>query len=419
LFAGGELGPVARWRIERHLQQCGACQDAVADFFHLQSEVSGLAEIPSLDWDAMARGIAARVRQEAPAEEKAPGWFAGPRVWQVGLATAALLCAIVVVRQFPQFQDGNEAAVSVAESKAFSDAAAPNEQFASARQEAAPEALLSPPPAGLVEDERAPGSGLARPSNETSGESAGSLGNAATAERSRRDGDFSFQIASQRGISPDVQAGDAPATEAASGQASSVVSNAEVAQSLADRSARSVAVASDDRTELEKADSGLGQQRLAVAELRARTAQATPAPAAQAPAAPPPPAPPSGQRAEAEADAGTQRDQAVSLRAGQGVAAGAANRLPATTPERRNIERAEIAQAARSTARPSQAVRAQEPGLAAGDEDDWTQRRGFTALPAALEDPRVDVGVAADGWISIRSVDASTGTITITDVYVP
>jgi hypothetical protein len=45
--------------------------------------------------------------------------------------------------------------------------------------------------------------------------------------------------------------------------------------------------------------------------------------------------------------------------------------------------------------------------------------RGFTVLPAALEDPTVDVGVAADGWISIRSVDANTGTITITDVYVP
>jgi hypothetical protein len=44
---------------------------------------------------------------------------------------------------------------------------------------------------------------------------------------------------------------------------------------------------------------------------------------------------------------------------------------------------------------------------------------GFSVLPAALEDPAVDVGVAADGRISFRSVDASTSTITITDVYVP
>jgi hypothetical protein len=49
----------------------------------------------------------------------------------------------------------------------------------------------------------------------------------------------------------------------------------------------------------------------------------------------------------------------------------------------------------------------------------WAPERGFTVLPAALEDPAVDVGVAADGWISIRAVDANSGTITITDVYVP
>ena len=45
--------------------------------------------------------------------------------------------------------------------------------------------------------------------------------------------------------------------------------------------------------------------------------------------------------------------------------------------------------------------------------------RGFSVLPAALDDSQADVGVAADGWISIRSLDADTGTITITDVYVP
>jgi hypothetical protein len=47
----------------------------------------------------------------------------------------------------------------------------------------------------------------------------------------------------------------------------------------------------------------------------------------------------------------------------------------------------------------------------------WPLQRGFTVLPAALDDPSVDVAVAADGWISIRTIDARTGTITITDVY--
>ena len=38
LFAGGELGPIARWRIERHLHGCDWCRDTVADFFHLQGD---------------------------------------------------------------------------------------------------------------------------------------------------------------------------------------------------------------------------------------------------------------------------------------------------------------------------------------------------------------------------------------------
>ncbi|MEZ5365563.1 MAG: zf-HC2 domain-containing protein [Bryobacterales bacterium] len=40
LFAGGELGPFARWRIERHLETCPECKQTVADFFHLSEELS-------------------------------------------------------------------------------------------------------------------------------------------------------------------------------------------------------------------------------------------------------------------------------------------------------------------------------------------------------------------------------------------
>src|SRR5262249_43648154 len=51
LFAGGELGPLARWRIEQHLEKCSSCQDVVADFFHLHSSVTELAELPQIDWN--------------------------------------------------------------------------------------------------------------------------------------------------------------------------------------------------------------------------------------------------------------------------------------------------------------------------------------------------------------------------------
>lgn len=57
LFAGGELGPVARWRIEGHLNSCDRCRQGVGEFFDLRSSLMDLGELPQLDW----HGLAARI----------------------------------------------------------------------------------------------------------------------------------------------------------------------------------------------------------------------------------------------------------------------------------------------------------------------------------------------------------------------
>jgi len=103
LFAGGELGPLARWRIERHLQGCEACQTEVADFFYLQSDLEELSELPSsVDWDVMALRIREAVAEAGePRSEPAAGFFEKPLAWQLGLATAAVFCGFVVIQQFP------------------------------------------------------------------------------------------------------------------------------------------------------------------------------------------------------------------------------------------------------------------------------------------------------------------------------
>ena len=128
LFAGGELGPLARWRIERHLQGCEWCRGTVADFFHLQGDLAELAELPSLDWDGMARQI--RERLEEPAAVSQPVVTeavplqdtreeprrvpVSPLVWRVGLAMAAAVSVAVVVYQIPT-SPGPETVGSVAE----------------------------------------------------------------------------------------------------------------------------------------------------------------------------------------------------------------------------------------------------------------------------------------------------------------
>jgi hypothetical protein len=367
LFAGGELGPLARWRIERHLQQCDGCQDAVADFFHLQSEVTELAETPPVDWKALAHNIAVRVRVEAPAaEEKAPGWLAHPRIWQVGLATATLLCTIVVVRQLPMISESGKEAASpaVADTRVDQKAVVPEADVASAippqESAAAPPAVNSPIAGSQFAqsaDEFSSRDSRTRESNETA--AAEPSESAPSALRNRRDEGFRLESASERRALPDIEAERPPAAERVAVQA-------------------------------------------------ANLAVAPPPPAAPVPAP------------QTEADTAAFQDRAVGSTSGPGAAAGAAFRQTAEAGEDRKTERAELAQASRAAA-PAQRLLARRAGLEKKTDADsvWNTERGFTVLPAALQDPAVDVGVAADGWISIRAVDANTGTITITDVYVP
>ena len=102
LFAGGELGPLVRWRIEKHLTGCDRCRETVSDFFHLQSEMSELNDLPSLDWSALAGRIKLAVADAPSVPRREQRWFLGrPLVVGTGLAMATLLCAFIVVQQFP------------------------------------------------------------------------------------------------------------------------------------------------------------------------------------------------------------------------------------------------------------------------------------------------------------------------------
>ncbi len=110
LFAGGELGPIARWRIERHLDKCGRCQTEVADFFHLQSDLSDLAELPAVDFQALAHRIKVAAAQAQPETEpvSVTGWFRQPAAWRLGVVSATALCAFVVYKQLPLVKTGPE-----------------------------------------------------------------------------------------------------------------------------------------------------------------------------------------------------------------------------------------------------------------------------------------------------------------------
>jgi hypothetical protein len=62
LYAGGDLGLFARWRVERHLAKCEPCGDEVASFAATREIVTDLTEIPDIQWNGLAAEMKANIR---------------------------------------------------------------------------------------------------------------------------------------------------------------------------------------------------------------------------------------------------------------------------------------------------------------------------------------------------------------------
>ncbi len=62
LFAGGDLGFIARWRTERHLAGCEDCRAQVDAFSALREILPDLAETPEIHWNRLAVEMQANIR---------------------------------------------------------------------------------------------------------------------------------------------------------------------------------------------------------------------------------------------------------------------------------------------------------------------------------------------------------------------
>jgi hypothetical protein len=62
LYAGGDLGLFARWKVERHLSKCGGCGEEVASFGAVREIVTDLSEIPDVPWNGLAAEMKANIR---------------------------------------------------------------------------------------------------------------------------------------------------------------------------------------------------------------------------------------------------------------------------------------------------------------------------------------------------------------------
>ena len=440
LFAGGELGPLARWRIEKHLTGCDRCRETVSDFFHLQSEMSELNDLPSLDWSALAGRIKLAVADAQSVPRREQRWFLGrPLVVGTGLAMATLLCAFIVVQQFPsskvaelgevaRLYEKQDAGAAIAEADAVSgdrSAFAP-EQFAPREEavfEATPEgagaASLGGEAGSYYENEKKPipaGSKktrLALKNKSSEPRPAGEL----VVGQARRAAELGNRESSELGqlVSADAPSSPKPADKRAFEDAAR--SNEPLSQVAAVKA----------RTELnEGIRRGLSTGEAAAA-LRSRDDEYRAA----------------GQE---EASAVGFQDRVDQL-------------APATAPEQRRLAESKLLRKqvvedelrvenrpsreppGADIARPSQPVvvggslsRAAQQKEAGRKLEGAERRKGASSAPLPLAariradadgdlltlsfGPDADVSLAAEGWM-VRTLDSDTNTITITNVYLP
>jgi anti-sigma factor RsiW len=107
LHAGGNLGPLARWRTARHLAKCARCRGELTEFEAVRAALPGLAELPGVCWSRLAAEMQANIRLGLAAGECVRGqgrrerlrpFFAGARAGVAFASVVALVLAGLVLQ---------------------------------------------------------------------------------------------------------------------------------------------------------------------------------------------------------------------------------------------------------------------------------------------------------------------------------
>lgn len=100
LHAGGDLGPIARWRIQRHLKECETCQDEILAFQEVRRMVADLSAMPDVPWARLSAEMHANIRLGVAAGEcvretdsRQSGWKK-PGALRISLAAASVAVVI-------------------------------------------------------------------------------------------------------------------------------------------------------------------------------------------------------------------------------------------------------------------------------------------------------------------------------------
>ena len=422
LFAGGELGPLARWRIERHLDKCARCQEDVSDFFHLQGDLDELAETPSVDWQALAHRIKVAAAQELPETEAVSlaAWFGRPAAWRMGVVSATALCAFVIYKQLPLVETDPQSA-AISNMVAFEGALkVEGDQLGQTKASAPDEEITGTAFVDRLQrvEESAQKAGAAK--NLDDAEPAARMLSESPSRKAKQVEPAAVTRVAAHAM-PGSRRADGPAPAApttinrrlggAVGTSSLVAdeseenlrsntelaSNEKLRRGASDDKAVSPTVDDSFKKESPRSlEDGRTKADLSASSTQGRL-QAT-----------------LEERSELDAGKNAPADPADQLERAAG-----APKTVTLAVNKRPAESRIIGQQAGAGERVVELERSGPVSAGFASTAESFENSQFSVLPAAWSDSNTEVGVAADGGVTIRALDSVTGTITITNVYLP
>ena len=113
LYAGGDLGLLARWRTERHLAGCERCREEVEAYSDMRADAAGTGrDCPTLHWNRLAAEMKANIRLGLAAGEcvREPRrravarvrWFGSRALVSYASIAALLVASVLLERPVPQ-----------------------------------------------------------------------------------------------------------------------------------------------------------------------------------------------------------------------------------------------------------------------------------------------------------------------------
>lgn len=94
LHAGGDLGRLRRWLVDRHLARCPQCKAAVSEYSKVLDDLAQVRPVPEIDFDALAHNVRVAAAQSRPIRGTQTGWR-----WRAaaGVGLAAVVVGMLVL----------------------------------------------------------------------------------------------------------------------------------------------------------------------------------------------------------------------------------------------------------------------------------------------------------------------------------